>query len=144
MVAAMFERLRFARYALRFERAYKSDDWGPVRACFHPDAIYAITGSGTALDGEVRGRDEIARHFKRILDDFDRRCDKRIPRITSWPRLRDRELSFDWSARYVRRGDSVVVTGTSRCRFTDGLIRDLRDEMHADECARWSALLARP
>ena len=27
----MWERIRFTRYALRFERAFKTDDWKPVK-----------------------------------------------------------------------------------------------------------------
>lgn len=139
----MFERVRFALYALRFERAFRSDDWDPVRACFHPDARYTILGTGTPYDGETRGADAIMQLFRRMLDEVDRKFDRRSPRITSIPRVRGGELSFRWSARYTLRGEAAVVTGLSQCRFDGGRIVDLRDTMLPDECARWLALAAR-
>jgi len=139
----MFERVRFARYALRFERAFKNDQWGPVRDCFHPDACYTIIGSGTAYDGETRGRDAIVQLFQRMLNDADRKFDQRRPRLVGWPRVRDGQLDLRWSATYTLRGESVVVTGRSQCRFSGGEILDLRDTLVADECARWLALAAR-
>jgi hypothetical protein len=139
----MLELVRFARYALRFERAFKDDDWGPVKACFHPDARYIIAGSGTEYDGEARGPDAIAALFQRMLDALDRRFDRRSPRLTAFPRVRGGELDLRWSARYTLRGESTIVTGRSQCRFAGGKISELRDTMVADECARWIALAAR-
>lgn len=139
----MFERVRFARYALRFELAFRNNNWEPVRACFHPDARYVIEGTGTAYDGEARGDAAIVALFERMLDEYDRRFDRRIPRITSLPRVRDGELSFRWSVRYTLRDEAAVVTGTSYCRFDGGRIARLRDVMHPDEVARWAALAAR-
>jgi ketosteroid isomerase-like protein len=140
---AMFERLRFARYALRFERAFKSDDWGPVRECFHPDARYTIAGSGSSWDGETRGRDAIMQLFQRMLNELDRKLDQRRPRLTGFPRVRGGVLEIPWSARYTLRGESTVLTGRSQCRFDGGAIIDLRDTMVPDECARWFAMVAR-
>ena len=59
----MFERLRFARYALKFECAFRSDRWDAVKACFHPDATYTVAETGTRYDGVARGPDEIVRFF---------------------------------------------------------------------------------
>ena len=139
----MFERVRFARYALRFERAFQSDDWSAVRECFHPDACYTVAGSGTSYDGETRSRDAIVQLFQRMLNDYDRKFDKRSPRLTGFPRVRDGELDLRWSVRYTLRGESVLLTGRSQCQFTGGQIIALRDTMLADECARWAALAAR-
>lgn len=139
----MFERVRFARYALRFERAFRSDRWEPVRACFHPDACYEIVGVGAPFDGETRGADTIVRLFKRLLDQYDRRFERRIPRLASIPRVRGGELDFRWAVRYTLRGESTVVTGRSQCRFAGGQILELRDTMIADEFARWAAMAAR-
>ena len=140
----MLERIRFARYALRFERAFKSDDWGPVEACFHPDARYVLEGTGlSSYDGEQRGRDEIVRHFQRMLNEYDRKFDRRIPRITSWPRVRGGVLELRWSVRNTLRGESAAVTGVSQCRFDGGAIIELRDTMRPDECARWAELASR-
>jgi hypothetical protein len=139
----MFERIRFARYALRFERAFRNDDWEPVKECFHPDARYIIAGTDSAYDGETRGAGAIMDLFRRMLNDWDRKLDKRSPRITSWPRVRGGELDFRWSVRYTSRGDSVVITGRSQCRFEGGKIIELRDTMLPEECARFIAMAAR-
>ena len=139
----MFERLRFARYALRFEVAFRNNNWEPVRACFHPDARYIIEGTDTAYDGEARGDAAIVALFERMLDEYDRRFDRRIPRITSLPRVRGGELGFRWSVRYTLGADSAIVTGDTRCRFDGGRIALLHDKMRPDEVARWVALAAR-
>src|SRR5215510_598326 len=118
----MWERARFARYALRFERAFKSDQWDAVKACFHPDAKYVVEGSATAWDGETQGPDAIAAFFKRMLDELDRKFDRRIPRIKSWPRVKDGELRMRWAARYIKGDAQAVLNGESRCRFKDGKI----------------------
>ena len=136
----MFERMRFARYALRFERAFKSDRWDDVKACFHPDGVYAIEGTNTEYDGEYRGPDAIAGCFKRMLDEGDRKFDKRKPTLKGWLSLKNGVLSFPWRVVYTKGKQSVVLNGASRCRFQDGKIIELRDTMVADEVARWAAM----
>jgi hypothetical protein len=99
----MFELPRFLRYALRFERAFKTDDWTRVRACFRDDATYTIEGTDTAFDGVSHGAGAIVATFQKMLDQFDRRFDRRIPRLTSLPRKRDGALVLTWKARYASR-----------------------------------------
>jgi len=139
----MFERVRFARYALRFELAFRNDDWRPVRACFHPDARYVIAGTGSEFDGETRGADAIMQLFQRMLDRYDRKFDRRRPRLAGFPRVRAGELDLPWAVRYTLRGESLVLTGRTQCRFSGGQILELRDTMLPDECARWFAMAAR-
>jgi hypothetical protein len=134
----MFERVRFVRYALRFERAYKDDHWEPVTACFHPDGAYIIHG-GSEYDGEYRGRAAIAGIFKRMLDGLDRRFDSRKPGLTKFPRMKRGVLELGWKARYTKGTQSQVLSGTSLCTFKDGKLFELRDTANADE---WRALLA--
>jgi hypothetical protein len=136
----MFERLRFARYALRFERAFKNDRWDPVRACFSDDATYTLVGCGP-FDGVVRGADEIARFFQRMVNELDRRFDRRIPGLTSFPRVSGGELSVHWKARYVLGAESVVLTGHTQCRFRDGVITELRDTVPIEDTERTLVLL---
>jgi len=138
----MFERLRFARYALRFERAFRDDNWDRVKECFHAEATYTIAGAGASYNGETRGPDAIVALFKRMLDDVDRKFDKRIPRPAGLPRVKGGELILPWKARYVKAGDSMWLTGESRCRFSGGKIIELRDTMVTDEVARWVAMVA--
>ena len=135
----MFERVLFARYALRFERAFKTDDWEPVKACFAPDASYTIIGGEPPFDGETRGSDEIVRLFKRMLDEIDRKFDRRIPGLAGFPRVRGGELQMPWKVRYVRGDQSFPLRGLTRCRFVDRKISALSDAMDADEVRRWSA-----
>ena len=137
----MWERVRFARYALKFERAFKTDDWAAVKACLHPDARYIVEGSETEWDGETRGPDAIVGFFKRMLDELDRKFDKRIPRPRGWPRKRAGVLEVPWSARYVAKTGEVVLDGTSHVRFEAGKIIELRDTMDAAQCRAWGALI---
>ena len=142
------------RYALRFERAFKTDVWEPVEASFAPDATYTIAGSDTEWDGVTRGARDIVALFKRMLDALDRKYDRRSPRPDGWPRLDDGALVVPWRARYVLGSDEVMLHGTSRCRFDTGnagagiggimggrRITELSDTMTSPaECRRWGEL----
>ena len=136
----MWERVRFARYALAFERAFKDDDWAPVKTHFHADARYVIEGT-QLLDGETRGPDAIASLFKRMLDELDRKFRRRIPGLRGWPRVDAGELHLPWKVRYVAKAGSTVLNGDCRCRWRDGKIIELRDRMNADEVRAWCALI---
>jgi hypothetical protein len=138
----MFERTRFVRYAMKFERAFRSDDWTAVRRCFHDDAIYTIEGA-PGFDSDNRGPDTIVALFKHMLDQVDRRFDRRIPRPAGWMRVRDGELVVPWRARYVAGADSVTLDGTSHCRFDGAKIAFLRDTMIPEQVAAWLALCER-
>lgn len=138
----MLELVRFARYALRFERAYKSDDWSRVRRSFAEDASYLIEG-GAVFTGEIHGADEIVRKFRQMLNDFDRRFDKRIPGLRGRPRVKGPTVTFSWTAKYVVGTDHTMLHGTSHCTFERGLITRLHDEMSADECERAWELVQR-
>ncbi len=138
----MLERLRFLRYALQFERAFKTDVWEPVKDCFAPDARYIIIGGEPPFDGETRGADEIIRMFQRMLNEIDRKFDKRIPGLAGFPRVRDGVLHVPWKVTYKRGGTSYPLRGVSRCRFVDGKISELSDTMDPDEVRRWAAAVA--
>ena len=136
--------VRFARYALRFERAVKSDVWGDVRACFADDATYEVVGTATQYDGILRGGDAVVDGLRTFVSEVDRKYDKRQPRAVGLPRFEDGTLVLRWSVRYVMGADARIITGTTRCRFQAGRIAMLHDAMHADECERWLSLAAVP
>jgi hypothetical protein len=137
----MFEWVRFIRYALRFERAFKTDEWSEVKRCFADDAVYTIEGSASRFDGDYVGPDAIAGVFKQMLDEVDRKYDKRIPRLGGMPKKRAGELTIPWRATYVKGDERVILNGVSACRFAGKRIKTLRDTMIADECARWAAVV---
>jgi hypothetical protein len=124
---------RFVRYALRFERAFKTDEWQPVAACFDDDAVYRMIGA-PPFESEIRGANAIVKHFQENLDDFDRRFDRRSPKITSLPRITRNTLDFDWRARYVLGADSFVLIGRTHCVFRGKCIHALTDTMDPDTC----------
>ena len=134
--------LRFARYAYRFERAYKSDVWSDVRASFADDASYEVTGTGTSYDDTTFGGDAVVALLRTFVTEIDRKYDKRQPRAIGVPRFEGETLVLQWSVRYVKGSDARIITGTTRCTYRDGRIATLRDEMHADECARWMSLVS--
>jgi hypothetical protein len=138
----MFELVRFARYALRFERAFKSDDWSDVRRSFADDAHYIVDG-GAIFTGEVVGGDAIVEKFRSMLNDFDRRFDKRLPAVRGLPKVKGGTVTIAWAAKYVIGADFVKLTGSSDCVFERGRIVRLHDHMVADECERGWALVQR-
>jgi hypothetical protein len=140
----MFERLRFARYALHFERAFRSDDWSAVRRCFTDDAVYEIAGTGGEYDGECRGPDAIVDGFRRMLDEVDRRYDRRLPGLDGVPRVKGGVLTLPWKARYVAGSEQTVLHGVSTVRFAGGKIAMLRDTMKDPVAVKaWVELAAR-
>jgi hypothetical protein len=137
----MLELARFARYALRFERAFRDDRWGPVEDCFARDATYTITGTATRYDGETRGAHAIVQLFKYMLDEVDRKYDKRSPRPRGLPRVTGGEVVVPWAARYTIGDRGTTLTGESRCRFAAGKIAALSDAMVANEVRAWMRLV---
>ncbi len=138
----MLELVRFARYAMRFERAVKSDDWSRVRLSFADDARYIIDGGGQ-FSGEVVGGDAIVAKFRQMLNDFDRRFDKRVPTLRSFPRVRHETVTIVWAAKYFVGGESATLTGSSACVFEGGRIVRLHDHMVDAECERAWELVQR-
>ena len=137
----MFRRLRFVRYAMAFERAFKSDDWSEVQTHFHPEATYEVIGSGTEWDGVVKYPQAITRFMKRMLDSLDRRFQSRSPGLDGMPRMKDGVFELPWKARYVSQAGQMTLHGVSRCTFKEGRILALSDTMDADECRQWGALI---
>jgi hypothetical protein len=130
--------MRFTRYALRFERAYRTDVWAPVVACFDRDAVYSWEG-----EQETRGAEAIVGQFRDLVHRYDKKFDRRIPWLAGWPRVSAGVLTVRWKATYTSRLGDVVLHGTSRCRFSRGRICELRDEMIKDEVQRWTELAER-
>jgi hypothetical protein len=138
----VFELLRFMRYARRFERAFVTDDWRRVRRCFADDAVYAMHSGVPPFHGETRGKDAIIGVFRTMLDDVDRRFDRRIPKLTARPRAQRGIVTLRWRVRYVLGANHVDLTGTSVCRFARGKIARIDDTMPGDEVRATLALLA--
>jgi hypothetical protein len=130
----MLNVLRFAAYALAFERAYRTDDCRKVGKYFTGGARYLMNG-GPPFEGESRGRAEIVEGFRRSVDAFDRKFDRRIPRITTVPRTRDGWLTFGWQVTYVKGEDRFRLHGTTHCQHQRGRIAVLRDAMDPTDCA---------
>ena len=95
------------------------------------------------FDGETRGGDAIMALFKRMLDQCDRRFDRRIPKLAGWPRSRGGEVTMRWKARYVAGTEHADLTGVSVCRFEAGRIKSLHDTMLTDEIENMIALCER-
>lgn len=138
----MLELVRFARYAVRFERAFKSDDWSRVRLSFADDAHYIIDGGGQ-FTGEVVGGDLVIAKFRQMLNEFDRRFDRRIPALRGLPKVKHETVSFAWAAKYIVGGEAATLTGSSDCVFEAGKIVRLHDHMVDAECDRAWELVQR-
>ncbi len=138
----MLELVRFVRYAWRFERAFRSNDWRDVRRSFADDAVYVMHGA-PPFDGETRGGNAIVSLFERMLDDVDRRFDRRIPKLVGLPRSRRGAVTLRWSVRYVLGGDHADLAGTTVCTFARGKIVHLDDTMPPDAVRAVLALCAK-
>ena len=139
----MLELVRFARYAVRFERACKSDDWSRVRLSFANDAHYIIDGAAV-FTGEIVGGDAIIAKFRQMLNDFDRRFDRRVPGLRGLPKVKRGVVSFAWTAKYIIGNESAVLTGSSDVTFERGKIVRLHDHMVPAECeAAWELVQRR-
>jgi hypothetical protein len=77
-----------------------------------------------------------------MLDEIDRRYDRRAPGLGGFPRMDGRELVVGWKAAYYKGTERRSLHGTSRVRFVGGKISRLVDLVDAAEWGRWSELVA--
>jgi hypothetical protein len=126
----------FFEYVQAFEVTFEDDDWSRLTRFFTADAVY-LPGDGQ----EIRGRDNIFLHLKLSLDRFDRRFDRRLPRLVGDPVVEDDRVTFEWEARYVKEGlPDAILRGTERAVFSGDAISRLEDTLDAaavDEAQSW-------
>lgn len=99
---------RFAAYAAAFEKAYETDDWSEVAACFADDAVYEVP-LDPPLGGRFQGRDAILAYFKRVLDGFDRRFETRQLELLEGPTQTGNQVWLRGRARYSAAGVPELV-----------------------------------
>lgn len=118
---------RFGEYANAFEDAFKSDDWSVVKPYFTENAVYEIIG-GEPLAGRHEGREAILAYFKRVLDEFDRRFEKRELDLLEGPELRDGAVWMRWRGTYrIAGAPDLVIEGEETATFEGDRIRRLED-----------------
>lgn len=117
---------RFIAYASAFERAFETDVWDEVAACFTPGAVYTVPFD-PPLGGVFEGREAIVGYLKRILDGLDRCFETRAPEL----------LALE---RGGRDGERIEIRG--RVRYTHPEVPELVFEL--DEVAEFDGpLIAR-
>lgn len=126
----------FALYAAAFERAYASDDWQEIESILAEDVVYEV---GLPLLGKVRceGRAEMVAWFRRSLDTFDRRFERRALELVDGPEMRDGNVWLSGTATYEAEGvPPFVLRLEETIRFEEGqlvrLVDAYSDEMKAE------------
>jgi hypothetical protein len=94
--------------------------------------------------GETHGADRIVALFQDLVEQFDRRFDRRDPRLESWPRVGPSGLlRFRWRVRYTLGEELFLLGGTTECRYRGARILLLKDTMNESECICAAALIER-
>jgi hypothetical protein len=126
---------RFAAYAAAFEEAFASDDWSGVEPFLTPDASYEAD-LPAGFGGRFEGRTAVVDYFKRILDGFDRRFEKREATLVEGPREEGDVVSFRFSVRYQAPGrPALEFEGAETLRFDGDAIVELADRYDANAIA---------
>jgi hypothetical protein len=126
--------IRFFIYALKFERAYKTNNWNVVRNCFDVNAFYAVEAP-EPFGGKFVGIENILNGFEKSVNDFDKKFEKRSPRLTKFPRVDGDTVYFNWSVKYTVIGaPNVMMKGSSEAAFLKGKIVSLIDKIPVEVC----------
>jgi SnoaL-like domain len=130
---------RFMAYASAFEQAFGDDDWTRLRPYFATDALYLVDARDFGC--RLVGPDAIVAGFKKSVDGFDRRFERRDTAVTSAPEVDGDEMRVGWTVTYTKTGVApLALRGRSMVRYRDGVIAQLTDSFDADmerELAAW-------
>jgi hypothetical protein len=133
---------RFAQYAAAFEESYASDDWAALEPFFAENAVYD-TGSALFFGGRCDGRDEILGYFKRVLDGFDRRFERRDLSLLEGPFEEGPTVRIRGSATYRAAGvPELVLILEEHVTFEGDRIIHLEDRYDDEMQREFEAWLA--
>jgi hypothetical protein len=113
-------------YAGDFEKSFGDDDWNRVKPHFADDAVYDVKGAAFAC--KLTGPDAICAGFKKSLDGFDRKFDRREIEVVGQPEIDGDEITLSWKVFYHKEGlATYTLPGRSTVRYRDGKIAYLAD-----------------
>jgi len=110
---------RFVRYALAFELAQASDDFGVIAPLFAEGARHDVEGEAPLAAADA-GRDAVVAGLRQSVHAIDRRFDARVPEILEGPALRDGGVWMRFGLRLRRLGlPDLVIAGEHLTVFDD-------------------------
>lgn len=128
---------RFMHYAMAFEQTYSDDSWQRLVPFFHSDASYQILNA--PFHCELKGRDAIFVGIKKSLDNFDRKC---IRKLSGQSNIREEgnNVIVHGSISYQRDSDPASHSSLSETiTYQDGKIIRLQDIYDMGEAEKFEA-----
>ncbi|HEY2774173.1 MAG TPA: hypothetical protein VGK20_08995 [Candidatus Binatia bacterium] len=121
----------FLEYAEAFERGFASRDWLPVDQLMTDDIVWSMAGIPAPVGGTHVGRSDAIAAIRTSTDNFDRRFDRREPRIVDGPLEIPGGIHMTWAVTYVREGlPPFVLLGEEWDFFRDGKLELHRERIH--------------
>lgn len=128
--------LRFFIYAIKFEIAYRNNNWDAVKKCFLENAYYTVEADNP-FGGAFRGNENIIDAFIKSITAFDKKFSSRMPMLTRFPRYKDDTVFIDWKVKYLLKEEPpFYMTGSSEVKFEMGKIAYQIDRMPTDDCKK--------
>jgi hypothetical protein len=121
----------FIAYAEAFEVGFASRDWKPVDDLMTDDVVWSLENMPEPLGGTHVGRGDVLDAIRVSTDSFDRRFDRREPRIVEGPREIPGGIHITWAVTYERDGlEPFVLLGEEWDLFRDGKLSLHRENIH--------------
>lgn len=119
--------VKFASYAMEFERSLRTDNWEKVARHFAPDAVYEVRNMGLP-DASISGRSAIIEGIRRSLNGFDRRLKRKVY-VTRAPHEVGNTLTCVWVGEYSRpTAPPIKLSAHLTAKFRGGLMIYLVDD----------------
>lgn len=111
----------FVDYASAFERAYAANDWTLVAPLLDENVSWVIDNAPQPIGGAYAGRGAALAAMARSCNHFDRRFDRRLPRIVEGPVAIPGGIYMRWLVDYCRDGLPILeLQGEEWDFFCDG------------------------
>jgi ketosteroid isomerase-like protein len=121
----------FVAYAEAFETGYALRDWKPVDELVTDDVVWSLENMPPPLGGTHVGRTNVIAAIRDSTEHFDRRFDRREPRILEGPREIPGGIHMTWEVTYSRDGlEPFVLRGEEWDLFRDGRLSLHRENIH--------------
>lgn len=132
----------FVAFAEAFEVGFASRDWSPVDSLMADDVVWSLADLPEPVGGTHIGRRRAIDAIRLSTDTFDRRFDRREPKITDGPREIPGGIHMKWAVTYTRDGlPPFVLLGEEWDLFKDGRLEVHRERVHNLE-EMWTYLAA--
>ena len=121
----------FGRFALAFEQSFANHDWTAVAEHVTDDLVWIVRGPHEPLAGAFVGRDAAIAAVDESCAAFDRRFDRREPKILVGPTPIPGGVHLTWEVTYSRAGVApFVLRGEEWDFFRDGKLALHRENIH--------------